>query len=730
MPITEFCDKNKLPARERMRLFIQVSQAIQSAHQKGIIHRDIKPSNVLVTLHHGEPMPKVIDFGIAKATNQKLTEKTLFTQYAMMIGTPAYMSPEQAEMSSMDVDTRTDVYSLGVLLYELLTGSTPFPEKRLRSLGYGEMQRVIMEEEPERPSTRLSTLTNEQKSAMSRDHGEEFVALSKLLKGDLDWIVMKCLEKDRTRRYETANGLATDIQRHLQNEPVIARPPSTAYRFQKAWRRNKLVFEAGTAVVAALLFGVIVSTWQATVATRAKNQATRAEADRAEEARKAQAERDNAKAAEARAQTARILAETSRQHSRRLLYASDMNLAQQSLKLNNLGRARWLLDQHRPRRDEVDLRGWEWRYLWQLTRGDALVTLTNRPTQGFSVTFSTDGKRLAVGWWDGRVDLWDVPAQRWVRALTERELPHPARVAFSSAPNLLAATSGLGAVTLYDLGSGRESILWQVTDSGGWDVRDLVFSQDGSKLVVYAGSNPEAGDAVWVVDVASARIESRHPTGRSAKSWSHIGAARISPDNRRIYLVRTVAWSGRIQCIDLATRQELWQTHSQDDPLVALDISPDGRVLASASGFVDKTIHLWNTATGELLKTLAGHTASVIDLAFTQDGRRLISAAVDQTIRFWDTSTWTQTQVLRGHTDELWAIATSEAAQLIASAGKDGSLMLWRMDEKRAADWASGSPVGDSRRGCPPADHSRVLLLPWASHRSWWISSATPLRCR
>jgi eukaryotic-like serine/threonine-protein kinase len=256
VPITEFCDKNKLPAQERLKIFIQVCQAIQSAHQKGIIHRDIKPSNVLVTLHHGEPMPKVIDFGIAKATNQKLTEKTLFTQHATMIGTPAYMSPEQAEMSSLDVDTRTDVYALGVLLYELLTGTTPFPEKRLRSLGYGEIQRVIMNEEPERPSTRLSTMANEQKAAVAKERGEELGTLSRLLKGDLDWIVMKCLEKDRTRRYETANGLATDIGRHLQNEPVIARPPSTAYKLQKAFRRNKLVFGAATAVAVALVVGL------------------------------------------------------------------------------------------------------------------------------------------------------------------------------------------------------------------------------------------------------------------------------------------------------------------------------------------------------------------------------------------------------------------------------------------------------------------------------------------
>jgi serine/threonine protein kinase len=259
VPITEFCDKNRFPAPERIKLFITVCQAIQSAHQKGIIHRDLKPTNILVTLNAGVPMPMVIDFGVAKATQQKLTEKTVFTNYATMIGTPAYMSPEQAEMSRLDVDTRSDIYGLGVLLYELLTGTTPFPEKRLRSASHREMQRIILEEEPERPSTRLSTLQGEQRSLVARNRGASELALGRVFADDLDWIVMKCLEKDRARRYETANGLAMDIQRHLNEEPVLACPPSPLYRFQKLVRRNKLVFAAASAVSTALIIGLTVS---------------------------------------------------------------------------------------------------------------------------------------------------------------------------------------------------------------------------------------------------------------------------------------------------------------------------------------------------------------------------------------------------------------------------------------------------------------------------------------
>lgn len=270
-PITEFCNNFKLCSEKRIELFVSVCHAIQSAHQKGIIHRDIKPSNVLISMHHGEPMPKVIDFGIAKATNLKLTEKTLFTNYGQMIGTPAYMSPEQAEMSTLDIDTRSDVYSLGVLLYELLTDTTPFPVKRLLSVGYGEMQRIIAEEEPLKPSARVSTMVGKATSVVADARGLKISALAKSLRGDVDWIAMKCLEKDRRRRYDTPNELASDLKRYLNDEPVYAAAPTFSYRFQKAWRRNKVVYLAAIAVFAALVFGITISVRQAIRATKAED---------------------------------------------------------------------------------------------------------------------------------------------------------------------------------------------------------------------------------------------------------------------------------------------------------------------------------------------------------------------------------------------------------------------------------------------------------------------------
>jgi serine/threonine protein kinase len=258
--ITDYCDQANLSTKERLDLFIKVCQAIQHAHQKGIIHRDIKPSNILVTLHDGVPVPKVIDFGIAKATEGRLTDATVYTQLHQFIGTPAYMSPEQAEMSGLDIDTRSDIYSLGVLLYELLAGSTPFDGRDLMASGIDAMRKTIREKEPQRPSTRLATLKGEDLTTTAKHRASEAPKLIHLLKGDLDWIVMKCLEKDRQRRYDTANGLAADLKRHLDNEPVTARPPSQLYRLQKMARRNKAATVGVASVALALVLGLGLAT--------------------------------------------------------------------------------------------------------------------------------------------------------------------------------------------------------------------------------------------------------------------------------------------------------------------------------------------------------------------------------------------------------------------------------------------------------------------------------------
>ncbi len=259
MPITEFCDQAKVTVAERLNLFVQVCQAVQHAHQKGIIHRDLKPSNILVCLYDGHPIPKVIDFGLAKAIHQPLTEHTWYTAHGAMVGTPMYMSPEQAEFNNLDIDTRTDIYSLGVILYELLTGTTPLDRRRFKEAAWQEMVRLIKEEEPSKPSTKLSGSGTLPSVAAQRSL--EPAQLTRLVRGDLDWIVMKTLEKERSRRYETANGLARDLQRYLADEVVEARPPSASYRLRKLVRRNRRVVAAAALVALALVGGIAGTTW-------------------------------------------------------------------------------------------------------------------------------------------------------------------------------------------------------------------------------------------------------------------------------------------------------------------------------------------------------------------------------------------------------------------------------------------------------------------------------------
>jgi len=321
LPITKYSDDKRLSLRERLELYLPVCQAIQHAHQKGIIHRDVKPTNVLVAEYDNRPVPKIIDFGVAKATAQRLTERTMFTEFGQVIGTIEYMSPEQAKLNQLDIDTRSDIYSLGVLLYELLTGSTPFEQKRLREVAFDEVLRIIREEEPPKPSTKLSS--SDMLPSIAANRHTEPVRLNKDIIGELDWIVMKALEKDRNRRYGTASGLAADIERHLRDEPVEAGPPSAVYRFGKFARRNKAALVAGLVVAAALCLGLIGTTWQAIRATHAERM-TQMQLDRAIEAEKL------AKTASARANQEASHAKTEADIARQVNYFLNYDLLAQA----------------------------------------------------------------------------------------------------------------------------------------------------------------------------------------------------------------------------------------------------------------------------------------------------------------------------------------------------------------------------------------------------------------
>jgi len=365
--ITDYCDQNNLPLAQRIQLFIAVCNAIQHAHQKGIIHRDIKPSNILVTPHDGIPMPKVIDFGVAKAVqSQRLSGLTSFTRFEQMIGTPLYMSPEQAGMSGLDIDTRSDIYSLGVLLYELLTGHTPFDPEQLGRQGLEEFRRAIREQDPLKPSTFVGAMAGARETAAAQHRGVDSDRLLAQIRGDLDWIVMRCLDKDRSRRYDTATGLAADLKRHLNNEPVLARPPSAGYKLQKACRRNKLAFTAALAVGLALLVGIGLSLWQASLANHAL---------KAAQVEKAAAQRQ--------------------------LYVANMNLAGQGWEQNNHRMVRYLLASTPATSDH----GFEW-YYWQHQTHRDLMTFRGHLGPVTSSTFFPDGDLILTGSEDKSARVW------------------------------------------------------------------------------------------------------------------------------------------------------------------------------------------------------------------------------------------------------------------------------------------------------------------------------------
>jgi serine/threonine protein kinase/tetratricopeptide (TPR) repeat protein/DNA-binding beta-propeller fold protein YncE len=354
VPITQFCDEHHLTPRERLELFVPVCQAVQHAHQKGVIHRDLKPSNVLVALYDSRAVPKVIDFGVAKATSQTLTEKTMFTQLGQIVGTLEYMSPEQAQRNQLDIDTRSDIYSLGVLLYELLTGETPFDRERLRSAAFDELLRIIREEEPPRPSLKLSS--SQSLASIAANRHIEPKRLSTLVRGELDWIVMKALEKDRTRRYETANGFANDIQRYLNDEAVVACPPSVGYRFRKFARRNKAPLATAAVVAVALILGIVGTTWQAIRATDARDDAVQAQMEEAKQRVLA----ENAKTA---AEEARTVAEDARR-------------------------------QEQAQREEAEQqRGW----------AEAMLVLAIQDFSPVGAAFGPDGNFYVCSWGSGRV---------------------------------------------------------------------------------------------------------------------------------------------------------------------------------------------------------------------------------------------------------------------------------------------------------------------------------------
>jgi WD40 repeat protein/serine/threonine protein kinase len=678
-PITRYCDEHKLTPRQRLELFVPVCQAIQHAHQKGIIHRDIKPSNVLVALYDDRPVPKVIDFGVAKAAGQSLTEKTLMTGFGQIVGTPEYMSPEQASLNNLDIDTRSDVYSLGVLLYELLTGTTPVDKKSLGRAALFEILRIVREVEAPRPSAKLSTIDTLPSVAANR--GTEPARLSRLMRGELDWLVMKALEKDRTRRYETANGLARDIERYLADEVIEARPPSVGYRASKFVRRHRGQVLAASLVLAALIVGIMGTTLglfearrQEQIArneTRAKEEALLAETERVKE-------RDEALKQEALRVKERDEANNELTHR---LGVSAMVLANAAYDSRDYKLSAERLDQV-----PVKQRGWEWRYLKRQLDG-GMFTLHGHQGPVTSVAFSPDGTRIVTGVGSNnapfQAKVWDAGTGMLLFDLKSRSGNiqgfngiAATSVAFSPDSKRIVTASGDSMARIWDATTGALQLELKVPAADG-DVNCAEFSPDGKQFATCYG----AGGA-GIVRLSDTR------TGKTILEWradkSSIAGLMFSPDGSRIFTAGQV-----VKVWESQTGKLLLEAKGTRGRSVSLAFSPDGKRIVV--GQSDGTAQVIDAGTGAVLRELKGRTRSanwaqltttgVLSVAFSPDGSRIVTGGTtgrgDGVASVWDARTGAELLELKGHNGFVMGAAFSPDGERIITGSTDGTAKVW-----------------------------------------------------
>ena len=670
--VTKYCDERRLSPRDRLALFIPVCHAVQHAHQKGIIHRDLKPSNVMIALYDGKPVPKVIDFGVAKATGQKLTEKTMYTGFGAIVGTLEYMSPEQAELNQLDIDTRSDIYSLGVLLYELLTGSTPLDSKRTKEGALLETLRMIREDEPLKPSARLSS--SDSLPTLSAQRQTEPAKLSRLMRGELDWMVMKALEKDRERRYETANEMAQDIERYLNDEPVQAGPPSPTYRLRKFVKRNKAAVLGAAVVLLTLLAGIVGTSWglveareqsraageQRDHAAREKNEADK-QRTAAVQARN-EAVKEGQRAEEATKQKAAELARVEG-----LLYDLQFRDAYARLQNFDLGRCRAILDECRP-----DLRGPEYRYLVKQlenkvrTLHGAKDPVSRRDGRLIDPAFSGDSKRMVLPAADHSIKMWDLETGKGPVTLSGPRGPSTT-LALNGDGTRLFLGSEDGTIQVWDLETNKAI---RTLRGHKEQIDYLMPCGDGKRLVSQSRKNNTTFN-LWDLETGKA-IRTLHE--------HNLAYLILSGDGNRMAFatIDKVSLSIIVKVWDLDGKEILSMPVHKD--INTMDLSPDGKRLVSGSH--DSLIRVWDLETGKEPRILRGHGMEVESVLFSKDGKQLYSGGGDHAIKVWDLATGKETLTLRGHTNRVRFLALSGDGRRLVSGG-DGTIKVWDPDAGR-----------------------------------------------
>ncbi|HUG17481.1 MAG TPA: serine/threonine-protein kinase, partial [Planctomycetaceae bacterium] len=648
IPITEYCDRHRLDLRQRLELFVTVCRAVQHAHLKGIIHRDLKPSNVLVELQDDGPVPRVIDFGIAKATDPQLSQQAVHTRFAQLVGTPLYMSPEQVEIPSLDVDTRSDVYSLGVVLYELLTGTTPFDESKLSSVGTIELRRIICEKEPLRPSQKVSSLTRELSATISSRRQTDPRQLSLSMRRELDWIVLQAMEKDRTRRYESASTLARDIQRYLNNESVNACPPSVAYRLQKFAGRHKGLLTTVSLVLLTAITGTVVSLIYATKAFEAADDANLAQSSAEQHARDAREARD--------------LFET-------LLYTADMKLVSDAIANQDVSRAEELLQRNSGESSGNHPRGFEY-YFYQKQVVQPRQTVIQQFGWVEDVELSPDGRWLAITSEAGTVTLYQTA--NWERY---RHWTPPSEsvngLAWSPDGTSLAAACSDGSLRVWNVAA-NELLITIPAHEG--QANDVAFSRDGLRL---CSGGDEGLAKLWDVESGEPLINYSGGHQRELERLS------FSPDGRFL----ATASSDSSLCLWKSDSGELLHRIAPGGGrMVCVTFSPDGKLIAG--GNIDGDLCLIETETGRHTR-LARQLDGIEALAFCFDGRWLATADRGGAIQLHpvpDSVNGSSTSVIGrpprwvAHQGRVLSLTGTADGRGLISGGRDGAVHIWHPD--------------------------------------------------